>query len=136
MLAKFASEDSLVACGTSDGYVRIYNLLKNNKISEVNTNIKDKESHSNTPVNALRWRPSSEKLESVGAVVLAANTNGHMFQFLAKTGKQLWHGVEYDNQIFALDYAHDGRYFATAGRDNVVRIYDEETKKTSHNLKG
>lgn len=55
---------------------------------------------------------------------------------LAKTGKQLWHAVEPDNQIFAIDYAHDGRYFATAGRDNIVRIYDEETKKTSHNLKG
>ena len=60
----------------------------------------------------------------MGAVVLAANTNGHLFQFLAKTGKQLWHAAETDNQIFALDYAHDGRYFATAGRDNLIRIYD------------
>ena len=59
MLAKFAYEDSLVACGTGDGYVRVYNLLKNTKISEVNTNIKDKESYSNTPVNTLKWRPSS-----------------------------------------------------------------------------
>ena len=31
-----------MANGTSDGYVRIYNLLKNTKIAEVNTNIKDK----------------------------------------------------------------------------------------------
>lgn len=72
----------------------------------------------------------------MGTVVLAANTNGHLFQFLAKTGKQIWHGVEPDNQIFALDYAPDGRYFATAGLDSTIRIYDEETKKTSHNLKG
>ena len=136
MLAKFAHEDSLLACATSDGYVRIYNLLKNTKIAELNTNVKDKESNSNTPVNALRWRPASEKLESMGAVVLAANTNGHLFQFLAKTGKQLWHSVETDNQIFAMDYAQDGRYFATAGKDNTIRIYDEETKKTSHSLKG
>ena len=42
MTAKFAAEDSLMACGTSDGYVRIYNLLKNMKIAEVNTNIKAK----------------------------------------------------------------------------------------------
>ena len=31
-----------MANGTSDGYVRIYNLLKSTKIAEVNTNIKDK----------------------------------------------------------------------------------------------
>lgn len=136
MLAKFGHEDSLVACGCSDGFVRIYNMIKSSKIAQFNTNIKDKESNLETPVNAIKWRPNSEKLESMGAVVLAANTNGHIFQFIAKTGKQLWHGVETDNQIFALDYSCDARYFATAGRDNVVRIYDEETKKTSHNLKG
>ena len=136
MISKFAPQDSLVATGTSDGYVRVHNLLKNTKIAEVNTNIKDKESNSNTPVNALRWRPNSEKLSSVGTVILAANTNGHLFQFLAKTGKQIWHGVQPDNQIFALDYAKDGSYFATAGLDNVIRIYDEETKKTSHKLTG
>ena len=72
----------------------------------------------------------------MGTVVLAANTNGHLFQFLAKTGKQIWHSVEPDNQIFAIDYAPDAHYFATAGLQNVIRIYDEETKKTTHNLKG
>lgn len=124
MVARFAHEDALAAIGTGDGYVRIYNLLKSSKIIDINTNVKDKESYSNTPVNALRWRPISEKADSVGTAILAANTNGHLFQFLAKSGKQLWHSVEADNQIFAMDYASDGRYFATAGRDNVVRIYD------------
>lgn len=61
MVTRFGIEDSLAAVGTSEGYVRIYNLLKNAKISEVNTNVKDKESNSNTPVNALRWRPNSER---------------------------------------------------------------------------
>lgn len=136
MVARFAHEDSLAAVGTGDGYVKIYNLIKNSKMTEINTNVKDKESNNNTPVNALRWRPASEKIESVGTVLLAANTNGHIFQLFAKTGKQIWHGVEADNQIFAIDYAHDGRHFATAGRDNIIRIYDEETKKTSHDLKG
>ena len=62
MITKFAPEDSLVANGTSDGYVRIYNLLKSTKVAEVNTNVKDKESHNDCPVNAIRWRPNSEKL--------------------------------------------------------------------------
>lgn len=62
MIAKFAPEDSLVAIGTSDGYVRIHNMLKNSKVAEINTNVKDKESNNNTPVNTLRWRPNSEKI--------------------------------------------------------------------------
>jgi len=28
-----------------------------------------------------------------------------------------------------MDYHPDGKDFATAGKDNVIRIYDEETKK-------
>lgn len=59
MIAKFGHEDSLVAFGCGDGYVKIYNLIKSSKIAEFNTNLKDKESGGNTPVNILRWRPAS-----------------------------------------------------------------------------
>ena len=34
----------------------------------------------------------------------------------------------------ALDYNPNGTAFATAGKDNLVRIYDEETKKVAHEL--
>lgn len=34
----------------------------------------------------------------------------------------------------AIDYNPNGTAFATAGKDNVVRIYDEETKKVAHEL--
>lgn len=36
----------------------------------------------------------------------------------------------------AVDYAPDGRRFATAGKDNIIRIYDEETKKIGIQLSG
>lgn len=29
----------------------------------------------------------------------------------------------------SLDYKNDGSSFATAGKDNIIRIYDEQTKK-------
>ena len=32
----------------------------------------------------------------------------------------------------ALDYNPNGTAFATAGKDNLIRIYDEETKKVAH----
>lgn len=45
MISKFGHEDSLVACGHSDGLVRVYNLIKSSKIVQFNTNVKDKESN-------------------------------------------------------------------------------------------
>ena len=34
-----------------------------------------------------------------------------------------------------VDYKKDGSAFATGGKDNMVRIYDEESKKVSIELK-
>lgn len=34
----------------------------------------------------------------------------------------------------ALDYNLNGTSFATAGKDNIVRIYDEQTKKVTTEL--
>lgn len=38
--------------------------------------------------------------------------------------------------IMAMDYAYDGKIFATAGKDNLIRIYDEETKTIVNKLEG
>lgn len=84
MVSRFAFEDSLLACGYSDGHVRIFNLNTDNKISQIDTNPSKKEI---TPVNCLRWRPTNEDLSSINSVVLVANTNGNLFQYVAKTGK-------------------------------------------------
>lgn len=35
-----------------------------------------------------------------------------------------------------MDYAHNGKTFATGGKDNIIRIYDEESKSVSVQLKG
>jgi WD40 repeat protein len=43
---------------------------------------------------------------------------------------------EKDNQVFALDYRDDGMMFATAGKDTVVRLYDEATKTETCAMKG
>lgn len=36
----------------------------------------------------------------------------------------------------ALDYAYTGKTFATAGKDNIIRVYDEETKTITNKLTG
>ena len=38
MVSRFGYEDSLVACGYSDGYIRIFNMNTDNKISQFTTN--------------------------------------------------------------------------------------------------
>ena len=35
------------------------------------------------------------------------------------------------NQVFALDYRPDATQFVTAGKDTIVRLYDESTKQVS-----
>lgn len=65
-----------------------------------------------------------------------ANTNGNLFQYLARTGKEIYHGVEEGNIILAMDYATDGKSFATGGKDNIIRIYDEEKKNITTQLQG
>ena len=32
----------------------------------------------------------------------------------------------------AIDYNPNGTSFATAGKDNIIRVYDEESKKVKH----
>lgn len=43
---------------------------------------------------------------------------------------------EPDNQIYAVDYNADGAFFVTAGKDTVLRVYDETTKQLVHSLQG
>jgi WD40 repeat protein len=120
MVAKFNHEDTMAACGYSDGFVRVFNLGTDNKIAEINAGGKEP-----GPVNALCWRPLNETNSSTAAVILVGNTNGHLYQYAAKTGKEIFHAVEEGNYIMAMDYAPAGHTFCTAGKDNTIRIYDE-----------
>ena len=76
MCGKFAFEDTLVACGYSDGIVRVYNINTENRINEIHTNTTSEK----TPVNTVKWRPLGGDLGSISSVILTANTDGHLFQ--------------------------------------------------------
>jgi len=119
MVVRFNQEDTMAACGYSDGYVRVFNLGTDNKIAEINTGVREQ-----GPVNSLRWRPLSEYSSSSTPILLVGNTSGHLYQFTAKTGKELWHTFEEGNYIMALDYVPNGTTFASAGKDNIIRVYD------------
>lgn len=40
------------------------------------------------------------------------------------------------NHLYALDYQHDGLAFATAGKDTIIRLYDESTKSIISEFRG
>ena len=86
MVTRFGYEDSMAACGYSDGILRVFNLSTENKISEIDINAKPKE---NVPINCLRWRPQNQTA-TMSSIILVGSTNGSLYQFAAKTGKKVW----------------------------------------------
>ena len=90
MVTRFGYEDTMAACGYSDGILRVFNLSTENKISEIDINSKPKE---NVPINCLRWRPQNQT-STMSSIILVGSTNGNLYQFAAKTGKKVWETVE------------------------------------------
>jgi len=62
--------------------------------------------------------------------------DGQILHWHIKSGKCLHTITEKGNQLFCLDYFDDGSQFATAGRDRLVRVYDEATKRLVQTLQG
>lgn len=75
----------------------------------------------------VKWRPAE-----LTDTLLAVDVKGSIRRYSAKQKKQvdvLDTEEGEDNRIFALDYANDGKTFATGGTDHYVRVYDDEKMK-------
>lgn len=116
---RYSPDGSLLAVGCSDGGVRIIN-----KQGRLQYRLK---TSGNLPVTSMKWRPS---LSGVGTPVLVTtSSSGTIDHWHVQSQKSIYSIVEQDNQIFCLDYTNDGLQFATAGKDKIIRIYDDQTKK-------
>ncbi|KAL0491404.1 WD repeat-containing protein [Acrasis kona] len=69
-------------------------------------------------------------------IVLVAGSGGVVQHWHLTSGRMLNTITEKDNQVYAVDYRADSRYFATAGKDAFVRLYDETTKQVVHTMNG
>ncbi|TMW61767.1 hypothetical protein Poli38472_010830 [Pythium oligandrum] len=122
---KFSPDGKFLAAGCGDGAIRIFNV-HDGKLSY--TLMQPTSSYGfGMPCTAIRFRPltSSSKTKNV---LLAVNSNGSVEHWHITSGKCL-HAISNDqNQLYALDYRADGAMFATAGKDQAVRVYDEATK--------
>ncbi len=100
---------------------------------------------STLPTTTVRFRPQKAASKTRN-VLVSCGANGAVQHWHVTSGKCI-HLIEeeddemvptkdgnssvkrhYKNQIFTMEFNHDGTRFATAGKDYKVRLYDEATK--------
>eukprot|EP00413_Alexandrium_margalefii_P028655 CAMPEP_0204569132 /NCGR_PEP_ID=MMETSP0661-20131031/37577_1 /ASSEMBLY_ACC=CAM_ASM_000606 /TAXON_ID=109239 /ORGANISM="Alexandrium margalefi, Strain AMGDE01CS-322" /LENGTH=356 /DNA_ID=CAMNT_0051577213 /DNA_START=68 /DNA_END=1135 /DNA_ORIENTATION=+ len=134
---RFSPDDQYLAASFANGAINIYNA-STGKQEFVLNNAEGKEGlAAPLPTTQLRWRPHSAQSKTKSVLIsVNAEFDGQILHWHIKSGKCLHTITEGGNQIFCLDYFSDGSQFATAGRDRVVRIYDEVTKQQTMALQG
>ena len=127
---RFSPDGKFLAAGCGDGAIRVFNV-QSGKLSY------NLQSGSNTalPTTAIRFRPVTTTTRTKN-VFLAANAVGAVQHWHMTSGKCLHSIDDENNQIYALDYNNDGSKFVTAGKDTVLRCYDEATKTMLMELRG
>jgi len=106
-----------VAC--LDGTVRIVDPKTTKTLKTLNTSKKDA-----APITCVRYRPASSNTKNV----LICSTGDGEIQYWHVPSKKKIFEIKEDNEILALDYSMNSEFFASAGKDKIVRVYEEKTK--------
>ena len=69
-------------------------------------------------------------------VVLTVTANGALQHWHTTSGKLLHTIHDELNQLFTCDYSPDGTQFLAGGKDQIVRVYDEQTRGLLVELEG
>ena len=124
---RFSPDGLYLTVGCGDGSVKVYNVrtgIEVNKLQEGSSGL--------LPITAVRFRPVPEGAQArTKNVFIAANTSGQIQHWHMSSGKCLHSmdlGPDNDDQIYALDYDQNGHNFLSAGKNRVIRLYDEDTK--------
>jgi len=135
---RFSPDDEYLAASFANGAIHVYNAETGKQ--EFTLNSPDQENAGvggALPTTQLRWRPHSTQSKTKSVLIsVNAEFDGQIMHWHIKSGKCLHTITEPGNQLFCLDYFNDGSQFATAGRDRLVRIYDESTKRLVQTLQG
>lgn len=116
MAVAFSADDRFIATGHFDGAVVIYDAA--NGTAKLDFNISP--SSRSLPVTGLRFHPTQP-------VLIVVASDGTVEKRDIRTGESLVQFKEEGNEVYCVDYRRDGRYYATAGSDSVIRVYDDAT---------
>jgi WD40 repeat protein len=130
---RFSPDDQYVAASFANGAIHVYNAETGKQ--EFVLNSQDSKEGYALPTTQLRWRPHSAQSKTKSVLIsVNAESDGQVLHWHIKSGKCLHTITEKGNQLFCMDYFNDGSQFATAGRDRLVRVYDEATKRLVQSL--
>eukprot|EP00388_Colpodella_angusta_P032784 GDKK01027745.1.p1 GENE.GDKK01027745.1~~GDKK01027745.1.p1 ORF type:complete len:451 (+),score=72.01 GDKK01027745.1:28-1353(+) len=87
----------------------------------------------NYPVMCSRWRPAGVRVSSgyssTKNVLLSAGGDGRLIHWHVPSAKILSEIWTPHNSLYACDFSCDASKFFSAGKDGVIRAYDEQTKQ-------
>lgn len=120
--------DQYVAGWYANGEINIYDPHGGGLIKRLQ---KDSETTGKPITSVIKFKPNNDAGEHDN-IVLAGDNAGNITKYDVTDGMVIetieWTGEE-ENKIFAMDYSSNGRQFATAGHDKLVRVYDDITMK-------
>ncbi|KAL9645498.1 hypothetical protein ABK040_000564 [Willaertia magna] len=129
---RYSPDGTLLVAGCGDGSLRVYSTKDGKQLHQWNTAIKQSYS---LPVTCIKFKPIGSYNQK--NIVLVAGSKGKVQHWHLTSGRCV-SDIEEDNnnQVFVLDYSTDGKNFATAGKDSMVRVYDDETRTLLRTMQG
>ena len=124
---RFDPQDRYLAAGCGDGTIRIFNIMSGKLAYCLNQGQMRPGDDHKMPTTSVRWRPVTSAARTKN-VLISVHSDGSVQHWHTTSGKSIHKMYDISNPLTCLDVSADGRSFATAGSDLIVRVYDEATK--------
>lgn len=121
----FSSDAAYFAVGCGNGEIQVYSVKQGKKRRPLRRG-----SNFGLPVTCAKFFPFKNN------VLITAESKGDIIVWDLDEWSQKQKIYEKNNEIEALDFSHDGKIFATAGKDRKVRIYDSNNLQMIKNFPG
>lgn len=119
---KFSTDGKSLAIGCFNGNVYIRDVIESRLMNCIKVSQRD------SPVTTIRWHPK------IPNTIIVANAKGIVSSWYTGSGQRLWQFGESENSVNCLDICPNGSTFTTVGSDQIVRVYDLQTRKLMNTM--
>merc|ERR1711988_282983 len=126
-------DNVMIAAGGGDGCLRIFHTGSGKRLYRLGGDFT--KGKVQLPATCVKFRPPT-KFSKTKSVLISGNCLGEIQHWHVTSQKCLSTILEPDNQVFAVDYHPEGTSFASTGKDQKVRVYDESTRTLVSTLDG